>query len=329
MTGANVLHLRKPASSIASDLGMNQEEFEAALSRIRQRLLAARAKRVRPMRDDKVLADWNGYYVAALAANARAFGRADLTTRARHAADFVLTRMRDENGGLLHSFMDGEAGIPGFLDDYAYMAWGLVELYQASLEPSYLKAALDLAESMIASFSDTERGGFYLTPKDGEELIHRPKEGADGAMPSGNSVAALVLAKLGRLSGRSELEDMAQRTLMAFSKDMDRGPANYCMMLAALDFLLGPAAEVAVAGDKAAAGTRALLDAVNRAYLPRAVLLLAGGDMAEIAPFTAQMQPGEGGAAQAFVCENFACQAPVAEPGELMKLLLGVSPGKA
>lgn len=321
LTGANVLHLKKPVSSIASDLKMTPEEFEAAFSRIRQRLLAAREKRERPMRDDKVLADWNGYYIAALAANARAFGRSDLTTRARHAADFVLANMRAEDGGLLHSYMDGEAAIPGFLDDYAYIVWGLTELYQACLEPLYLTAALDLAERMLVLFSDSERGGFYLTSKDGEELIHRPKEGSDGAMPSGNSTAAFALAKLGRLTGRSELEDMAQRTLMAFSKDMDRGPANYCMMLCALDFLLGPTSEVAVAGDKNAADTRALVDAVNRAYLPRAVLLLAGKDMAGIAPFTAQMQPGEGGAAQAFVCENFACQAPVSEPEGLLEIL--------
>jgi hypothetical protein len=324
-TGANVLRLSKPMGSIASALDMSEDELRAAASRIRKRLLAARAERERPMRDDKILADWNGYYIAALAANARAFGRPDLTTRARHAADFVLGKMLKDDGGLYHRFKDGEAGIDGFLDDYAFMIWGLVELYQAGFEAKYLQAALELAERMIAWFSDPERGGFFLTPKDGEELIHRPKEGSDGAMPSGNSAAAFGLAKLARLTGRSELEDMAARAVEAFSSDMARGPANYCMLLCALDFVLGPAAEVAVAGERGATDTRDLAEVVNRAYLPRAVLLLADEKTAEFSPFTAEMTP-ENGKARAYVCENFACREPVSDPAELSALLGGSSP---
>ena len=321
-TGANVLHLKKPLSYAASDLNMPQEELETRLDGIRKRLLGARARRERPMRDDKILADWNGYYIAALAANARAFGRSDLTTRARHAADFVLGKMLKDDGGLHHRFKDGEAGIDGFLDDYAFMIWGLVELYQAGFEASYLKSALSLAEHMIAKFSDSERGGFFLTAKDGEQLIHRPKEGSDGAMPSGNSAAAFALAKLARLTGRSELEDMAARTVSAFAADMSRGPGNYCMLLCALDFVLGPASEVAVAGDKAAADTRELVAAVNGKFLPRTVLLLADDKTAEVAPFTADMNPADG-SARAFVCENFACREPVANPADLLRLLEG------
>jgi hypothetical protein len=323
-TGANVLHLKRPLSYAASDLDMAQEELETRLDGIRKRLLGARAERERPMLDDKILADWNGYYIAALAANARAFGRPDLTTRARHAADFVLGKMLKDDGGLYHRFKDGEAGIDGFLDDYAFMIWGLVELYQAGFEASYLKSALSLAEHMIAKFSDSERGGFFLTAKDGEELIHRPKEGSDGAMPSGNSAAAFALAKLARLTGRSELEDMAARTVSAFAADMTRGPGNYCMLLCALDFVLGPASEVAVAGERGAAGTRELIAAVNGKFLPRTVLLLADDKTAEVAPFTAEMNPAEG-TARAFVCENFACREPVANPADLLRLLEGSS----
>jgi hypothetical protein len=143
-------------------------------------------------------------------------------------------------------------------------------------------------------------------------------------MPSGNSAAAFALAKLARLTGRSELEDMAARTVSAFAADMARGPGNYCMLLCALDFLLGPASEVAVAGERSASGTRELVAAVNGRFLPRTVLLLADDKTAEIAPFTAEMNPADG-TARAYVCENFACREPVANPADLLRLLEGSS----
>jgi hypothetical protein len=324
LTGANVLHLVKPLSFLAEEMRLPTERLEEDISRIRTRLLAARSRRERPLRDEKVLTDWNGLYIASLAYSARVFSRPDLSSRALRACDFILQRMRRDDGGLLHRYMEGSAGIDGFLDDYAYMLWALVELYQASLEPRLLTEAVALAERMIADFADPENGGFYFTASQGEELIHRYKEAMDGAMPSGNSTAAYGLARLARITGRSDFEDRALGVLKAFSGSLSKSPANYCMLLSALDFVLGPSAEVALAGGRKDPGVRDFLAALNGRYLPRTVWVLASDETVEIAPFTSEMSALDGKPA-AYVCENFACQAPVTEPEEMLKLLEGAS----
>ena len=232
--GKNVLHISSDADADEGSLGMMKEK-----------LFTIRSKRPRPMLDDKVLADWNGLMIAALARGARVTGKPEYAAAASKAADFILGGMRTSEGRLLHRYREGEAAIPGYLDDYAFLIWGLIELYEATFEARWLSEALELTGSMIELFgdSDDEKGGFFFTGSDAEKLIVRTKEIYDGAVPSGNSVAALCLLRLGRMTGRTDLESAADALLKEFSGPFSGSAAAYTQMLIALDFALGPGRE--------------------------------------------------------------------------------------
>ena len=315
-TGANILHLPEPIGQ--ADL--------ARLETVRETLLRAREKRVRPHRDDKVLADWNGLMIAALATCARAFDEPDYSRVAAKAADFILRSMRAGDGRLLHRFRDGEAAIPAFADDYAFLVWGLIELYESTFDAKWLEAALALNDDLLAHFRDETSGGFFQTADEGEELLVRPKPGIDGAIPSANSVAALNLLRLARLTGREELAREGRRTLDAFADQVRNVPTAFAMMLSAADFALGPSSEVVVAGKPEAPDTRAMLRALGARFLPGTVVLLRPGGpkapIARLAPFTERQVPVDGGAA-AYVCRDSACRAPTTDPAEMLRLIDG------
>jgi hypothetical protein len=206
-TGANILHLRVPLAEQARELGMGPEDLRERLSAAREKLFEVRERRVRPLRDDKVLTDWNGLMVAALSRGARVLGETRYQKAAEDAAGFILRRMRRPDGRLLHRYRDGEAGIPAHVDDYAFLVWGLIELFETSFDAAYLQTALDLNGDMIAHFWDEQQGGLFFSGEDGEKLILRNKEIHDGAIPSGNSVAIWNLIRLARITGRSGASD--------------------------------------------------------------------------------------------------------------------------
>jgi hypothetical protein len=236
----------------------------------------------------------------------------------------VLDRLRDADGRLLHRWRDGEAAIAGNADDYAFFVWGLVELYEATFEVRWLEAALDLTGQMLAHFWDREGGGFFFTPDDGEALLVRAKTIYDGAQPSGNSVAALNLLRLGRITGRAVLDERAAELLAAFSGDVASQPAAYTHFLAAVDFALGPSHEIVVAGEPEAADTRAMVTALGKVFLPNKVVVVrAPGPAAEItrlAEYVAAMD-AVGGKATAYVCSGYQCQMPTTYPEVMLKLL--------
>ncbi|HEX4926081.1 MAG TPA: thioredoxin domain-containing protein, partial [Bdellovibrionales bacterium] len=249
----NILHLsgtfRENAARLGyKDEGVLREEWEKA----RQKLFAIRARRVHPHKDDKVLTDWNGLMIAALAKGAQVLddesGR--YVKGARDAFEFVITRMSAPGGRgrLYHRFRDGEAAIEANADDYAFMMWAAVELYHATFESRYLKHALTFAEILLEDFWDRGEGGLYFTPPRGEALIVRKKEIYDGAVPSGNAVAMWNFLRLAKLTGRAELEERANEIGKIFSSDVRSAPTAHNMMLLGLDFGLGPAIEVVVAG---------------------------------------------------------------------------------
>jgi uncharacterized protein YyaL (SSP411 family) len=323
--GANILHLKKPLPEYAEEVGLPLPELEERAAGIKRTLFAEREKRVRPRRDDKVLTDWNGLTVAALAKGARALRQPAYAEAAERAARFLLENLRGPDGRLLHRWRDGEAAVKGYLDDYAFLAWGLIELYETTYKPEYLRTALDLTDDMTKHFGDAETGGFFFTPDDGDALLVRPKEIYDGAVPSGNSVAMLNLLRLGRLTGRPELEEAAASLGRAFTQKVAKSPANHAMLMAAVDFTVGPSREVVVVGEADADDTRAMLDAVGRAFVPNAVVLFIpkGGDAAEaveLAPYAADFKT-VGGMATAYVCSNFACERPTSDIAEMLKLL--------
>jgi uncharacterized protein YyaL (SSP411 family) len=299
--GKNILH-------IAGDGKIQADE----LSAMQGKLLEARSKRERPFLDDKVLADWNGLMIAALARGAKVLGKQGYSEAAGKAAGFVLDKMRSPEGRLIHRYRDGEAAIPGYLDDYAFMTWGLIELYEATFESQWLAEALALAEGMTDLFADPDNGGFFFTGSDAEELIVRTKETYDGAVPSGNSVAALCLLKLGRMTGSHELEARSDSLLDEFSGQLSGSPTAYTQMLIALDFASGPAREFVISGSRGDAEAEAMLRDIAGRFMPGAVTLfrpLEGGEILGIAPLLEGMAAVDG-RATAYVCEGFKCSAP-------------------
>ena len=314
-TGRNVLFLA------GSPEGADRTMLEGA----REKLFRARDARVRPGLDDKILTDWNGLMIAAMAKGAQVLDRPDWAGAAAEAARFVLAHLRDERGRLLHRYRDGEAAVPGMLDDYAFLIWGLLELYEATFEAGYLKTALELADNTVNHFHDEKDGGFFFTADDGEEILFRQKDSYDGAIPSGNSVIMLDLLRLSRITGRSDLEQKAVGVSRAFARNIGQIPSAYSQLMVALEFLEGPSFEIVIAGKPGAQDTQAMLDAVRRSFLPNRVLLLrpqgaGSGAIAAIAPYTKDMK-AEGGRATAYVCRNFACAKPVRTVDEMLGLL--------
>jgi len=320
--GANVL-ARTPAASPSGGghlLG-GRDDLEPS----RRSLLAARELRIRPERDEKILCDWNGLMIAALAKAAQVFEDPALAEAAKQAADFCLERLRSPDGALRHCWHDGQAAIDGFLDDYAFLVWGLIELYEALFEVRYLEAALELSAFMTLHFRDEASGAFYLTTQAHEDLFVRTKELVDGALPSGNSVAALNLARLGRLTGNLAWEDYARDIGKAFSSQIDRIPSAFTQYLSALDFLLGPSQEIVIVGQPARSDTTAMLRAPRRTFSPNTTLAFIPSDadthpLKKIIPHSAAMGSIRD-SATAYVCSGSVCQEPITDPASLADLI--------
>jgi len=326
-TGQNIFYLKKSLAEIASDLAIPLDELAQKLEKARTKLLSARAKRVRPHKDDKVLADWNGLMIATLAKGAQVFDEPLYENAARRSADFILTHMVDAKGRLHHRYRDGDAAIAAFLNDYAFLTWGLIELYEATFEASYLQRALDLNNMMLKHFFDGERGGFYFTAEDADTIITRKKEIYDGAVPSGNSVAMLNLLRLARLTAHPEYEEKAAGISRAFSNAIAQAPEAYTHVMSALDFALGPSYEVVIVGDPHAEDTRAMVRAVRKAFAPGIVVIFrpAGAgtpDIIRLAEFTKDLSSLKG-KATAYVCRGFRCDLPTTEADTMLALLHG------
>lgn len=321
-TGANVLHLAKPLDLLAKELGMAELEVETTLADQRRLLFHVRERRVRPQRDDKVLTDWNGLMIAGLSIAAKALDEEQHARAAASAAEFILARMR-RDGALLHRFREGEAAIEATLTDYAFLAWGLVELYEAGLDPRHLEAAVALVETMNKRFWDSRDGGYFFTSHSAEELLVRQKDLFDGAIPSGNSVAMHVLLKLSRMTGRPDLASRAAAVARSAARQASEHPVGFTQLLCGVDFSIGPSAEVVIAGKRSAPDTRSLLRKLHSSYIPNKVLLLREeGDerIPTLAPYTRDLAMQDG-RATAYVCRGFACDLPVNEPQAMMELL--------
>ncbi len=323
LTGVNIPHLPKTVEEYAALIDIDPMMLKARLETARIRLFNAREKRVPPLLDDKILTDWNGLALAALGMGARVFGDASFSREAVRAADFILHTMRRPDGTLLHRCRKGAADIPGNLDDYAFLTWGLIELYEAVFDPKYLLAAKELADTMLRLFAD-EAGGFYFTPAGDEALLARRKEIYDGALPSGNAVAALNLLRLARFTGDESYARHADKVLAAFGGAFAKNPEAYSFSMIALDFSLGPCAEVVIVSPGDAEHAAALLKPLHVPFAPRQIVLFAGKDeaakLAAIAPYTKGLAPVDGEAA-AYVCRNFTCAMPVTDPVKMMELL--------
>jgi uncharacterized protein len=324
--GENILHVAGSIGEIAAKLKKSPEEIGARLAGARQRLLAQRDTRSRPRRDDKIIASWNGLMISALARGGAVLGEDRYIQAATRAAAFILDSLRvDER--LMRYRRTGRVVEKAFLDDYAFLILGLIDLHEATFDPRWLHEAKSLAGQMIDLFVDETDGGFFMTGRDAEPLISREKPAYDGVIPSGNSAAALGLLKLGTILMNDRFTNEAERLLRRFSGPIAETPTGFTAMLLALDYRLGPTQEIVIAGRPEDA--RPLIEEVRRRFLPNATLLFRqtgdqGDALAEMVPFTGDLSAVEG-RATAYVCENYACRRPVATAENLGAILDEIS----
>jgi len=308
--GRNILHLPLSPQDFAAREGVLPELLLADLERWRQTLLALRRRRIRPFRDEKVLTAWNGLMIAALARGYALSGEESYLAAAQRAAAFIARQLTTPEGRLLRSCHQGKAAIPAFLEDYAFFVWGLIELHQATLEPDYLDRARSLTGEMLHLFDGASGAGLYETGRDSEQLPVRQRNARDGVLPSGNSVAAFNLFRLGRITGDESYLRVGEVIVRTFMGEVARQPLASLHLLAAADYHLGPELTITLAGNRAE--LEELLQVIRRRYLPQ--LALRHGDESD-------GYPAVGGRPTAYVCAGGACRPPLTGAGALGRLL--------
>jgi hypothetical protein len=324
-TGANILHLKESIPEIAEEIGMKEDELNSQIASIREKLFEAREERTKPHLDDKILTDWNGLMIATFAKAGRVFDDELYVDAGERCAQFILTEMKKEDGGLLHRYREGDAGIEGNLDDYAFFVWGLLELYRTTFDIQYLSEAISLTDYMIEHFKDSENGGFYFTSDEGEELLYREKDAYDGAIPSGNSIAILNLLTLSRITGNAEYDKFARETQKAFSELINTTPAGFTMLLTGVLMSFSKTSEVIIVGDPTSDETKEMIDTLNDEYLPGMVVLLKstgeeGDDVVSTVEYLADYEMIDG-KTTAYVCSGSTCKEPTTDVAELKKML--------
>lgn len=324
--GVNILNIPHEPAEIAQNMGVETAVLEAKITELKQKLLAVRAQRVWPGLDDKVLTAWNGLMLAAFAEAGRVLNRADYTAVASQNAEFLYQTMRTgdgesevASGRLLRTWKAGStARFNGYLEDYAYLADGLLALYQNSFDERWYIWAHELADAILNHFADLDNGGFYDTANDHEALIHRPKDVQDNATPSGNAMAAQVLLKLSLYTGEGQYWEIAESIVSSLYGPMLQHPNAFAHWLTAVTFILGEPQEVAIVGRVTAVDTAALLDVLSAQYRPN--LVTAVGENGAAIPLLAHRQQLNG-QATAYVCRRFVCQQPVHTPEALAQQL--------
>ena len=324
-TGYNILHLGRPIDVIAQQLGMSEMDLRQEISEARRLLMESRGKRTMPAKDDKILTDWNGLMVAAMAVGARVLDDPEVLGAAKRCVDFLMRFARKRDGRLWHRYRDGEAAIEAKLDDYAFLVWGLIELYQSTFEAEYLREALRLNGLMMRHHWDPIKGGLFFTADDAEELIVKKKELYDGAVPSGNSVALINMLRLAHMTGDPKLEESASELINAFSGQVKQAPLAYTQFLCGVDFALGPSREVLIVGPRGESGTESLLKTALSGFHPRTVVVLRATDkkrplIDSLAAYVTQYST-KASQATAYVCEGFSCKTPATKAKDLKNIL--------
>jgi uncharacterized protein YyaL (SSP411 family) len=303
-TGKNILHLE-----LEFNVTQNSE-FES----IRKQLFQVREKRVRPHKDDKILTDWNGLMIAAFAKAGYILNEPEYIRIAKKAVEFIFNNMKNSDGRILHRYGKGGADILAFVDDYAFLIWGLINLYEASFETIYLEKAIKLVEEQLNLFWDSSIGAFFFTAEDAESLIARQKETYDGAIPSGNSVSMLNLLRLAQLTGNDDFEKKADSLGKVFAENIRSSPVAHTLMMVAVDYAVGPTYSLVVAGDSEKEDTIYMLSEVRKQFLPNKALIFRPTEKLnpEIDNYSNFIQFFDKyeDKATAFVCINKTCKAP-------------------
>jgi uncharacterized protein YyaL (SSP411 family) len=321
-TGMNILYMDRNNDRPPQD----QDTLPEMSDSTRAKLFQRRQGRIRPLKDDKILTSWNGLMIAALARAGGVFEEASYVEAAESAAEFILARLRTEDGGLLHRYRGGEAAILGYATDYAYLIWGLIELYESTFKSSYLRQAGELMEKFIEDFWDESGGGgFFFTADSSETLLVRQRNDSDGALPSAGSVALLDLLKLGRMTQNTDYEDKANALIGTVSQLVESSPLAFTFLLSALDFQIGPSTEVVIAGHSRASDTREMAGILRKEFAPNKVVLFRPAEqeqpeIVDLAPFI-RFQGSIDGRATAYVCRDYACELPVTDSEAMLRLL--------
>ncbi len=338
--GKNILNVAHSLEETAQKFGKTPREIQKILNESKNKLFDVRKFRPRPHLDDKVLVDWNGLMISSLALGSRVLDEPRYGQAAEKSAQFILSTLVRKDGPansgagrLLHRYRDGEAGILGTLEDYAFFIHGLIDLYEATFNETYLKEAKRLTEDMVKLFWDDKEGGFFFTATDAEKLLFREKEIYDGAIPSGNSIAALDLLRMERLTLNRDWEKKAEQLFKAFGQELSSGPSAYAQSLMALDFAIGSSREIVLAGQKDDPQTQEMLKSLYSRFIPNKVVILrpasdeAAKDIISLVPFV-ENQKALGNRTTAYVCENYNCQFPTNDVYQFKELLGGNEEGK-
>jgi len=322
--GNNILHKRRSNSIFANEFKISENELTNKIEQIREVLFEVREKRIHPLKDDKILTDWNGLMIAALAQAGRVFSDQKYTTAAESSANFIFSKLSKQNGGLYHRYRNGETKFDGNLDDYAFMIWGLLNLYETTFKVEYLERSIELNNILINNFWDENFGGFFFTSEKSSELFTRQKEIYDGAIPSGNSVAMMNLIRLSKFTGDNKLEEKASLLSKAFSNQISKYPNGYSQLLSAVDFAIGPSFEIVIIGNLEDISTKKMLDEINGLYLTNKIILLKSSksknEIEKIADFTKE-QVRLDDKVTVYVCRNFVCSLPTTDTQKLQELL--------
>jgi uncharacterized protein len=315
--GRNILSVNRPLADVARDLRLPSEGAQATLAESRELLYQARLKRPPPLRDEKILSAWNGLMISAHARAAMVLGDPAYARTAARAADFVLDRLR-QDGRLMRSHKDGQTRHAGYLDDYAFLIAGLLDLFEATSEPRWMREAVALDEVLANHFEDRDHGGFFMTADDGEKLLAREKPNYDGAEPSGNSVQVLNLLRLNELTANDGYRQRAAKAFTAFSDVLTHSSPALSEMLLALDFQYDTAKQVVIVTPKSRDEAEPFLAEARKVFSPNAVLAVVSqdgslADLRQLVPITADKVASHG-KATAYLCEHNVCQLPTTDP---------------
>jgi uncharacterized protein YyaL (SSP411 family) len=321
----NILHQIMSLKDFAKYYKIAEKELLLNLEKIRQKLYKIRDKRIHPEKDDKILTDWNGLMIAALAKAAQVFENNKYVESAEKALNFILKNMRENSGELLHRYRKQDAKILGYADDYAFLILGLIELYQATFNPKYLQISLDLNNYLINHFWDKTNGGLFFTSDKNEKLIDRTKEIYDGAIPSANSISFYNFTRIARITGNIGLENKALELSKAFSNQVNKMPSGYTQMMIGLDFVIGPSYEIVIVGNKDNIDTKKIIQNLNSIYQPNKLVILKEPDLqnsliGRLVPFIKDYSQIKN-QATIYVCKNQQCQLPITDI-QKMKLFL-------
>lgn len=293
------------------------------INRSREKLFDIRNKRVHPYKDDKILTSWNGLMIASMAIGGRVLCNNNYISAAENASAFIYKKLIRKDGRLLARYRDGEAAFPAYIDDYAFLIWGLIELYETTFKPEYLEKAINLNKDLIKYFWDDKNGGLFVYGSDSEQLITRPKEIYDGATPSGNSVSALNFLRLAHLTGMYEFEDKAHQLLKTFANSITDYPKGYSFSLIVLLFIQSKSKEIVIAADRNNNETKKMIDIINEKFRPFTISMLYSNEnknVEKLAEFISKYN-SVNGRPTAYICENYSCKAPITDT-KLFKQIL-------